>query len=57
MPRAPKKILPINIRVDPDLKNDLKVFAESEQRPLANFIVRVLTEYRDERKARESAQK
>jgi len=50
MPKPPKKLLPINIRVDPDLKNDLKAFAESEQRPLANFIVRVLTEYRDERK-------
>jgi hypothetical protein len=34
----------------------LKAFAECEQRPLANFIVRVLTEYRDKRKAEESAQ-
>lgn len=57
MTKAPKKLFPINIRVDPDLKNDLKAFAECEQRPLANFIVRVLTEYRDKRKAEESAQK
>jgi len=57
MPESPKKIVTVNVRMDPDLKKDLEVFAKSEQRPLSNFIVRLLTEYREKRHAEESAQK
>ena len=56
MPESFKKILTVNVRMDPELKKDLMTLAKSEQRPLSNFIVRVLTEYRDSRKE-ESAQK
>jgi predicted transcriptional regulator len=46
-----KKLLPINIRVDYQLKEDLRAIAAEEDRPMANMIVRVLREYVEARKA------
>jgi predicted transcriptional regulator len=46
-----KKLLPINIRVDHQLKEDLRTIAAEDDRPMANMIVRVLREYVEARKA------
>lgn len=48
----PKKLLPVNIRIDHELKDDLKAIAAEEDRPMANLIVRVLREYVEARKAK-----
>lgn len=52
-----KKLYPINIRVDHELKEDLRQIASEEDRPLANMIVRVLREFVDVRKAERQAKK
>jgi predicted transcriptional regulator len=44
----PKRLNVINIRLDDELKGALKDMADKEERPLANFIVRVLRLYVEE---------
>lgn len=41
----PKRLNVINIRLDDDLKAELKKLADEEDRPLANYLVRVLREH------------
>jgi predicted transcriptional regulator len=41
----PKRLNVINIRLDDELKAALRAMADKEDRPLANFIVRVLRHY------------
>ena len=41
----PKRLNVINIRLDDELKASLRAMADKEDRPLANFIVRVLRHY------------
>jgi predicted transcriptional regulator len=45
-----KRLNVTNIRLDDDLKAELKKLAEAEDRPLANYIVRVLREHVEKKK-------
>lgn len=37
-----KRLHPVNIRLDDEMRDELKALAEEENRPLANYIVTVL---------------
>lgn len=52
-----KKLYPINIRVDHELKESLRKIASEEDRPMANMIVRILREYVDARATDERVEK
>jgi predicted transcriptional regulator len=53
MPRKPKKLEPVSVRLDPDVRAALDVWAEAEERSLSQIINRALREYVEERQRRE----
>jgi predicted transcriptional regulator len=46
----PKRLQVTNVRLDDELKAELKKLADKAERPLANYIVRVLRHHVDEQK-------
>ena len=40
-----KRLHPVNIRLDDEMRDELRALAEEENRPLANYIVTVLKEH------------
>jgi predicted DNA-binding protein len=40
-----KRLNPVNIRLDDEMLSELRVLAEEENRPLANYIVTVLKQH------------
>ncbi len=40
-----KRLHPVNIRLDDEMRNELRALAAAENRPLANYIVTVLKEH------------
>jgi predicted transcriptional regulator len=50
----PKRLQVTNIRLDDELKADLKKLAEKQDRPLANYIVHVLREHVLEQKKKDN---
>jgi predicted transcriptional regulator len=48
--RKPKRLNVTNIRLDDELKTELKKLADEADRPLANYIVRALRQHVAERK-------
>jgi predicted DNA-binding protein len=40
-----KRLHPVNIRLDDEMREELRALAEAENRPLANYIVTVLKEH------------
>ena len=45
-----KRLHPVNIRLDDEMRDELKALASQENRPLANYIVTVLKEHLAEKK-------
>ena len=45
----------MNIRLDDQLKVDLKLLADNDERPLASFIVWVLRRYVEQERAKKAA--
>jgi predicted DNA-binding protein len=45
-----KRLLPVNIRIDEEMRDELRALAEEQNRPLANYIVTVLKEHLAERR-------
>ncbi|MGB0084808.1 MAG: hypothetical protein WBP94_05470 [Rhodomicrobiaceae bacterium] len=44
-PRAPKKLYPINVRLDEDTLEQLRLVAFEEDRTISNLIGRILKEW------------
>lgn len=53
----PKRLQITNIRLDDELKAELRKLAEKQDRPLANYIVHVLREHVVAAKAAEGGKK
>lgn len=49
-----KRLQIVNIRLDDQLKADLKALADNDERPLASFIVWVLRRYAEAEKAKKT---
>ena len=45
-----KRLHPINVRLDDEMRDELRQIAQAENRTLSNLIVTVLREYLDRRK-------
>jgi predicted transcriptional regulator len=52
MTRRKKKLEPMSIRLDPDVKAALQGFAEEEERSLSFYVNRVLRDYVEQIEAR-----
>jgi predicted DNA-binding protein len=50
-----KRLNPVNIRLDDEMLSELRVLAEEENRPLANYIVTVLKQHLAEKRKQASA--
>ena len=47
-----KRLHPVNIRLDDEMRDELRALAEQENRPLANYIVTVLKSHLAEMRKR-----
>jgi predicted DNA-binding protein len=52
-----KRLHPVNIRLDWEMRDELRELAKQENRPLANYIVTVLKEHLATKKAEREANK
>jgi predicted DNA-binding protein len=50
-----KRLHPVNIRLDDEMRDELRALADAENRPLANYIVTVLKAHLGERKKKRPA--
>jgi hypothetical protein len=57
MTRRKKKLEPMSIRLDPDVKAALQGFAEEEERSLSFYVNRVLREHVEQLEARKQDKK
>ncbi len=46
-----KRLHPVNIRLDWEMREELKILAKAENRPVANYIVTVLKEHLSAKRA------
>ena len=42
------KLMPVGIRISPEMRDKLQKIADKEMRPLSNLIKKILTEYLQE---------
>ena len=52
-----KRLHPVNIRLDWEMRDDLRELAKEENRPLANYIVTVLKDHLAVKKAERESKK
>lgn len=53
--KAPKKLDPISIRLDQPLKEALEDLAKTDERPLSQYVTRVLRQHVADQKPRKRA--
>jgi predicted transcriptional regulator len=52
-----KKLEPISIRLDPDVKEAIQALARQDERSLSSYINRVLRQHADEAKGKDGRRK
>lgn len=50
--RAPKKLRPINVRMDDEMLEELRIHAEANARPVSNFIFWIVKQWLDENRGK-----
>jgi len=48
--RQPKRLHPVNVRLDDDMREELRMVAAEENRSMSNLIVTILREWLDRRR-------